>query len=45
MGQGFSESDVADDLFRLAEPDIFDRAMEGVSDMIVFNGSSKRRIA
>ena len=37
MRQRFSESDVADDLFGLAEPDIFERPMEDVADMIVFN--------
>jgi hypothetical protein len=32
-----SERDVADDLFRLAESNIFDRPMEDVAEMIVFN--------
>ena len=37
MRQGFSERDVADDLFGPAESNIFDRPIKVVADMIVFN--------
>jgi len=35
MRQRFSESDVAGDLFRLADSDIFGRLMKGISDLTI----------